>query len=79
VHLVGYFHSCITTHGFMNIVISIYLMYSVRSLPYDRSIASCKAHSEHQPAATWVDTTRYCKYSQVLLMMGKNIARYMQH
>jgi len=26
------------------------------------------------PAATWVNTTRYCKYSQVLLMMGKNIA-----
>ena len=29
----------------------------------------------HQPAATWVNTTRYCKYSQVLLMMGENIAR----
>jgi len=26
-----------------------------------------------QPAATWVNTTRYCKYSQVLLMMGENI------
>jgi hypothetical protein len=25
----------------------------------------------HQPAATWMNTTRYCKYSQVLLMMGK--------
>jgi len=22
------------------------------------------------PAPTWVNTTRYCKYSQVLLMMG---------
>ena len=30
-----------------------------------------------QPAATWVNITRYCKYSQVLLMMGKNIARNM--
>jgi hypothetical protein len=30
-----------------------------------------------QPAATWVNTTRYCKYSQVLLMMGENIARNM--
>ena len=29
----------------------------------------------HQPAATWVSTTKYCKYSQVLLMMGDNIAR----
>jgi hypothetical protein len=28
-----------------------------------------------QPAATWVNTARYCKYSQVLLMMGENIAR----
>jgi len=31
----------------------------------------------HQPAATLVNTTRYCKYSQVLLMMGENIARNM--
>jgi hypothetical protein len=28
-------------------------------------------------AATWVNTTRYCKYSQELLMMGENIARNM--
>jgi len=27
-----------------------------------------------QSAATWVNTTRYCKYSQVLLMMGENMA-----
>jgi hypothetical protein len=27
-----------------------------------------------QPAATWVNTTRYFKCSQVLLMMGENIA-----
>jgi hypothetical protein len=27
-----------------------------------------------QPAATCVNTTRYRKYSQVLLMMGENIA-----
>jgi hypothetical protein len=32
-------------------------------------------HPRHQPAATWVNTTRYCKYGQVLLMMGKNIAQ----
>ena len=30
-----------------------------------------------QPAATWVNTTRYCKYSQVLLVMGEDIARNM--
>jgi len=30
-----------------------------------------------QPAATWMNTTRYCKYSQVLLMMSENIARNM--
>jgi len=31
----------------------------------------------HQPAATSVNNTRYCKYSQVLLIMGENIARNM--
>jgi len=31
----------------------------------------------HQPAATWVNTTRYYKYNQVLLIMGENIARKM--
>jgi len=35
------------------------------------------AHSRHQSAATWVNTTRYCKYSQVLLMMGESTARNM--
>jgi hypothetical protein len=29
---------------------------------------------QHQLAATWMNTTRYCKYSQVLQMMGENIA-----
>jgi len=28
-------------------------------------------------AATWVITTRYCKYSLVLLMVSKNIAQNM--
>ena len=43
-------------------------------------VASCwllSTHSRHQTAATWVNTTRYCKYSQVFLMMGENIARNM--
>jgi len=30
-------------------------------------------HPWHHPAATWVNTTRCCKYSQVVLMMGENI------
>jgi hypothetical protein len=34
-------------------------------------------HPRHQQAATWVNTTGYCKYSQVLLMMDKNTARNM--
>jgi len=34
-------------------------------------------HLWHQPAVTWVNTTSCCKYSQVLLMMGENIARNM--
>jgi len=36
---------------------------------------SCCRLVSHQTAATWVNTTRYCKYSHVLLMMGENIAR----
>jgi hypothetical protein len=36
-----------------------------------------RSFCRYQPAATWVNTTRYCKYSQVLLMMGENIARNM--
>jgi hypothetical protein len=28
-------------------------------------------------AATWVNTTRYCKYRQVILKMSENIARNM--
>jgi hypothetical protein len=32
-------------------------------------------HPRHQLAAAWMNTTRYCKYSQVFLMMGENIAR----
>jgi hypothetical protein len=28
-------------------------------------------------AVTWVNTTSYCKYSQMLLMMGDNTARNM--
>jgi len=36
-------------------------------------------HQEHLTllSVTWVNTTRYSKYSQVLLMMGQNIARNM--
>jgi len=40
--------------------------------------SSVSTHSGHQQAATWVNTTRYCKYSQVLLLIGENIARNMQ-
>ena len=35
------------------------------------------AHPWHQPAATCVNITRCCKYSQVLLMMGEKFARSM--
>ena len=42
-----------------------------------RCLGGVSTHPRHQPAATWVNTTRYCKYSQVLLMMGKDIARNM--
>jgi len=33
--------------------------------------------SREQPAATWVNTTRYCQYSHALLMMEESIARNM--
>jgi hypothetical protein len=39
--------------------------------------SSVSTHPRHQPAATWMNTTRYCKYGQVLLMMGQSIARNM--
>ena len=32
---------------------------------------------QHQPAATLVDNTRSCSYSDMFLMMGENIARNM--
>jgi len=34
-------------------------------------------HPRHQPVTTWVNTTRYCKCSQVFLMMGENFAQNM--
>ena len=40
-----------------------------------QSCCRLASHSGHQPAATWVNTTRYCKYSQLLLMMGEHIAQ----
>ena len=41
------------------------------------TVFTVSTHTRDQPAATWVNTTRYCKYIQVLLMMGKNITRNM--
>jgi hypothetical protein len=35
------------------------------------------SHSGQQPAETWMNTNRYFKYSQVLLMMGENMAQNM--
>jgi hypothetical protein len=43
----------------------------------EENIQFTQVAADYQPAATWVNTTRYCKYSQVLLMMGENIARNM--
>jgi len=37
-------------------------------------IKTVSTHSRHQLVATWVNTKRYFKYSQVLLMMGEKIA-----
>jgi hypothetical protein len=49
---------------------------SVHCTPHNPH-SSISTHSRHQPTATWVNITRYCKYSQVLLMMGENITRNM--
>jgi hypothetical protein len=46
----------------------LYLQYLV---VFTQVAAGC------QLAATWVNTTRYCKYNHVLLMMGENIAQNM--
>jgi hypothetical protein len=43
----------------------------------ETAMHAVSTHPRHQPAATWVNTARYCKYSQVLLMMGENIAQNM--
>jgi len=37
-----------------------------------------ETHPWHQPAATWVNTPRYCKNSQVLLMMGENRSKQVE-
>jgi len=44
----------------------------------DATIQLRSFNSSKTPASSyWVNTTRYCEYSQVLLMMGENIARNM--
>ena len=53
-----------------------YTTIHINLLPLVSSTA-VSTHPWHQPAATWVNTTRYCNYSQVLLMMGENISRNM--
>jgi hypothetical protein len=39
--------------------------------------SSVSTYPRHQLAASWVNSTRYCKYIQVLMMMGGNITRNM--
>jgi hypothetical protein len=51
----------------------IFESYNIFHTPHNLQ-SSVSTHSGHRPAATWVNTTRYCKYSQVLLMMGENSA-----
>jgi len=54
--------------------------YKTNKHKHKSKIKNCiivSTHPRHQPTATWVNTTRYCKYSQVVLMMGENIARNM--
>ena len=57
-------------------VLSTFYIQGVLYTPHNLC-SSVSTHSRHQPGATWMNTTRYCKYSQVPLMMGENIARNM--
>jgi len=63
--LTGYFHKRNTMHGTANVKFTPVILLAVST------------HPRHQPAATWVNTTKSCKYSQVLLMMSENVARNM--
>jgi len=60
---------------------SVYVTLYMSLCTDDRLVCTPKLHTQVavgcQPAATWVNTTRYCKYSQVFLAMGENIARNM--
>ena len=38
---------------------------------HQEHLTAVSTYPRHRPAVTWVNTTRYCKYSQVLLMMGE--------
>jgi len=38
---------------------------------------SASVHRSSCRLVSWMNTTRYCEYSQVLLVMGENIARNM--
>jgi len=44
---------------------------------YGESNKSVPPHTQHQPAATSVDITKSCTYSDILLMMDENIAQNM--
>jgi hypothetical protein len=59
--------------------IQINLFFYVSSTCFGRCFRpSSEAHPRLQPEATWVNTTRYCKYSQVLLMMGEKTPKHVQ-
>ena len=51
-HLVGYFHNCITMHGFMNVETFFFLIYQLKEgeLSYTRNWAQnkkCAVHTVH--------------------------------
>ena len=77
IRLTGCVCVCLEFLFWWNLVIECFVMCvevkRVRNALYEHA----GVPTGHQLAATWVNTTRYCKYSQVLLMMGENIARNM--
>jgi hypothetical protein len=53
------------------------IYYSKSALHVSGDVFAVPANPWHQPAATLVNITRCCKYSQVFLIMGENIAQNM--
>jgi len=55
----------------------MFLLARVLIMFHPKGLKSVPPNTQHQPAATSMDNTRSCSYSDMLLMMGENNARKM--